>query len=62
MIFHVFISWVFDGFILILGNKLKSLKVAQVKDVIDDNEDDGCDNVCDSVCVMLRDFVMQCFV
>ena len=31
-------------------NKLKSLKVAQVKDVMDDDEDDGCDGVCDGVC------------
>ena len=28
-------------------NKLKSLKVAQVKDEMDDNEDDGCDFMCD---------------
>ena len=28
-------------------NKLKSLKVAQVKDEMDDNEADGCDSVCD---------------
>ena len=28
-------------------NKLKSLKVAQVKDVMDDDEDDGCNGVCD---------------
>ena len=33
------------------GNKLKSLKVAQVKDEIDGDEDDGCDNVCDVVVV-----------
>ena len=26
-------------------NKLKSLKVAQVKDEMDDDEDDGCDVV-----------------
>ena len=26
-------------------NKLKSLKVAQVKDEMDDDEDDGCDSV-----------------
>ena len=33
-------------------NKLKSLKVAQVKDEMDDDEDDGCDVVlcCDVVC------------
>ena len=31
-------------------NKLKSLKVAQVKDEMDDDEDDGCDVV--MVCVM----------
>ena len=30
-------------------NKLKSLKVAQVKDVMDDDEDDGCNGVCDVV-------------
>ena len=30
-------------------NKLKSLKVAQVKDEMDDDEDDGCDVVCDVV-------------
>ena len=29
-------------------NKLKSLKVAQVKDEMDDDED-GCDSVCDVV-------------
>ena len=28
-------------------NKLKSLKVAQVKDEMDDDEDDSCDGVCD---------------
>ena len=28
-----------------LRNKLKSLKVAQVKDEMDDDEDDGCDVV-----------------
>ena len=28
-------------------NKLKSLKVAQVKDEMDDDEADGCDSVCD---------------
>ena len=27
------------------SNKLKSLKVAQVKDEMDDDEDDGCDSV-----------------
>ena len=27
-------------------NKLKSLKVAQVKDEMNDDEDDGCDSVC----------------
>ena len=31
-------------------NKLKSLKVAQVKDEMDGDEDDGCDGVCDVVC------------
>ena len=31
------------------GNKLKSLKVAQVKDEMDVDEDDGCDVVCDVV-------------
>ena len=30
-------------------NKLKSLKVAQVKDEMDGDEDDGCDIVCDVV-------------
>ena len=30
------------------ANKLKSLKVAQVKDEMDDDEDDGCDGVCDA--------------
>ena len=30
-------------------NKLKSLKVAQVKDEMDDDEDDSCDGVCDFV-------------
>ena len=30
-------------------NKLKSLKVAQVKDEMDDDEADGCDSVCDVV-------------
>ena len=52
-------------------NKLKSLKVAQVKDEMDDDEDDSCEGVCDvtwlrcavmlccdGVCVMLR--VMVC--
>ena len=29
------------------NNKLKSLKVAQVKDEMDDDEDDGCEGVCD---------------
>ena len=33
----------------VLLNKLKSLKVAQVKDEMDDDEDDGCDGVCDVV-------------
>ena len=28
-------------------NKLKSLKVAQVKDEMDEDEDDGCDSLCD---------------
>ena len=28
-------------------NKLKSLKVAQVKDEMDDDEDEGCESVCD---------------
>ena len=32
-------------------NKLKSLKVAQLKDEMDGDEDDGCDNVCDVVVV-----------
>ena len=31
-------------------NKLKSLKVAQVKDEMDGDEDDGCDVVFDDVC------------
>ena len=48
-------------------NKLKSLKVAQVKDEMDDDEDDGCDVVCDVVwwcCVMMLcdDVVMWCCV
>ena len=30
-------------------DKLKSLKVAQVKDEKDGDEDDGCDDVCDGV-------------
>ena len=30
-------------------NKLKSLKVAQLKDEMDDDEDDGCGSVCDVV-------------
>ena len=30
-----------------INNKLKSLKVAQVKDEMDDDEDDGSDGVCD---------------
>ena len=30
---------------LTIKNKLKSLKVAQVKDEMDDDEDDGCDGV-----------------
>ena len=28
-------------------NKLKSLKVAQVKDEMDDDVDEGCESVCD---------------
>ena len=32
---------------IIIKNKLKSLKVAQVKDEMDDDEDDGCEGVCD---------------
>ena len=35
--------------IKIFENKLKSLKVAQVKDEMDGGEDDGCDGVCDVV-------------
>ena len=31
--------------VLIQNNKLKSLKVTQVKDEMDDDEDDGCDSV-----------------
>ena len=31
---------------LVFENKLKSLKVAQVKDEIDVNEDDGCVRCC----------------
>ena len=31
------------------GNKLKSLKVAQLKDEMDGDEDDGCGSVCDVV-------------
>ena len=34
-------------FLEISGNKLKSLKVAQVKDEMDDDEDDDCEGVCD---------------
>ena len=37
-------------------NKLKSLKVAQVKDEMNGDEDDGCDGVCDDsvwFCVMM---------
>ena len=30
-----------------LSNKLKSLKVAQLKDEMDGDEDDGCHGVCD---------------
>ena len=30
-------------------NKLKSLKVAQVKDEMDEDEDEGCESVCDVV-------------
>ena len=30
-------------------NKLKSLKVAQLKDEMDGDEDDGCGSVCDVV-------------
>ena len=36
-------------------NKLKSLKVAQVKDEKDDDEDEGCDGVCDVVCDFVCD-------
>ena len=42
-------------------NKLKSLKVAQVKDEIDGDEDDGCDvvfdDVWDDVCDVVYDEV-----
>ena len=34
----------------LLLNKLKSLKVAKVKDEMDGDEDAGCDGVCDVVC------------
>ena len=47
-------------------NKLKSLKVAQVKDEMDVDEDDGYDGVCDVVlwwCVMMcGDVVLWCSV
>ena len=33
----------------ILKNKLKSLKVAKVKDEMDGDKDDGCDDACDVV-------------
>ena len=42
--------------ILCKSNKLKSLKVAQIKDEMDGNEDDGCAGVCDVVwwcCVVM---------
>ena len=39
-----------DWIVITILNKLKSLKVAQIKDVMDDDEDDGCDGVCDGVC------------
>ena len=45
-------------------NKLKSLKVAQVKDEMNGDEDDGCDvvfDVCDVVCDVAYDEVW-CFV
>ena len=34
-----------EGQLTVFLNKLKSLKVAQVKDEMDDDEDDGCDSV-----------------
>ena len=51
-------------------NKLKSLKVAQVKDEMDGDEDDGCDfvcdvvfdDVCDDVCDVVYDEVSCCGV
>ena len=39
-----------DWIVITILNKLKSLKVAPIKDVMDDGEDDGCDGVCDGVC------------
>ena len=41
-----------------IKNKLKSLKVAQVKDEMDDDEDDGCDGLFDVVCLCCE--VMLC--
>ena len=46
--------------ILIQENKLKSLKVAQVKDEMGDDEDDGCECVSD-VAWWCYDVVMWCF-
>ena len=45
--YSTYIMYVREAF---KNNKLKSLKVAQVKDEMDDDEDDGCDGVCDVVC------------
>ena len=45
--YRISISFFIRNFCLALVNKLKSLKVAQVKDEMDDDEDDGCDGVCD---------------
>ena len=36
---------ILDIIVTFLSNKLKSLKVAQVKDEMDVDEDDGCDVV-----------------
>ena len=48
--FHLMTMYIFFLIIiLLLKNKLKSLKVAQVKDEMDGGEDDGCDGVCDVV-------------
>ena len=33
-----------------MSKKLKSLKVAQVKDEKDGDEDEGCDGVCNVMC------------